>query len=101
MLVGDELYFVSDTGIASCVDAKTGKVHWSERITGTYSASPVLANGRVLFLNETGVATWIKPGKSFEVLGKNEVSGRTLATPAFSGGAMYLRTDEHLYKFAE
>jgi outer membrane protein assembly factor BamB len=101
VLVGDELYFVSDTGIASCVDAKTGKVHWSERITGTYSASPVLANGRVLFLNETGVATWIKPGKSFEVLGKNEVSGRTLATPAFSGGAMYLRTDEHLYKFAE
>ena len=101
VLVGDELYFVSDTGIASCVDAKTGKVHWSERITGTYSASPVLANGRVLFLNEAGVATWIKPGKSFEVLGKNEVPGRTLATPAFSGGAMYLRTDEHLYKFAE
>lgn len=101
LLVGNELYIVSDTGIASCLDLKTGKVHWSERISGTYSASPIFANGRVLFLNETGLATWIKPGKTLEVLGKNEVPGKTLATPAFSGGAMYLRTDDTLYKFAE
>lgn len=100
LLVGDELYFVSDGGIASCVDAKTGERHWMNRIEGNYSASPILANGRVLFLNETGVATWVKLGKEFAILGTNEVSGRTFATPAFSAGAMYLRTDELLYKFA-
>ncbi|MEI8019629.1 MAG: pyrrolo-quinoline quinone, partial [Schlesneria sp.] len=60
--------------------------------------SPVYANGRVLFLNETGTATWVKLGREFEVLGTNEVPGRTFATPAFSEGAMYLRTDENLYK---
>ncbi len=100
LLVGDELYFVSDNGIASCVDAKTGTSHWMERLGGNFSASPIYANGRVLFLNETGVVTWVKLGKDFAVLGKNEVPGRTLATPAFSNGAMYLRTDEVLYKVA-
>lgn len=101
LLVGDELYFVSDQGIASCIDAKTGERHWMERLPGNYSASPVLANGRVLFLNETGLATWVKLGTEFEKLGENEVPGRTFATPAFSNGAMYLRTDEVLYKFRE
>ena len=53
---------------------------------------------RILFLNETGVATWVRAGKKYELLGKNEVPGRTFATPAFVGNAMYLRTDEALYK---
>ncbi len=100
LLVGDELYFVSDKGIASCVDAKTGESHWMERLGGNFSASPVYVNGRILFLNENGLATWVALGKSFVELGKNEVPGRTLATPAFANGAMYLRTDEHLYKVA-
>lgn len=100
LLVGDELYFVSDKGIASCVDAKTGERHWMERLEGNYSASPVFAHGRVLFLNETGVATWVKASKTFERLGTNELPGSTLATPAFLDGAMYLRTDTTLYKFA-
>jgi outer membrane protein assembly factor BamB len=98
LLVGEELYFVSDEGIASCVNAKTGDRHWMERLGGNFSASPVLANGRVLFLNEDGVATWVKADKSFNPLGNNELPGRTFATPAFSTGAMYLRTDENLYK---
>jgi len=77
LLVGDEPYFVSDNGIASCVDAKTGKSHWMERLGGNFSASPIFANGRVLFLNENGLATWVQLGKEFAVLGKNEVPGRT------------------------
>jgi outer membrane protein assembly factor BamB len=101
LLVGDELYFVSDDGIASCVDVHTGARHWMERIEGGYSASPVLANDRVLFLNETGLATWVRLGEEFAPLGTNEVPGRTFATPAFSDGVMYLRTDTHLYKIAE
>lgn len=98
--MGDDLYFVSDSGIASCVNAKTGEQHWTERLGGNYSASPIYANDRVLFLSETGLATWVQTGRKFVELGKNEVPGRTLATPAFSAGAMYLRTDEHLYKVA-
>lgn len=100
LLIGDELYIVADNGIASCLDAKTGEKHWMERLGGNFSASPVFANGLILFLDETGHATWVKPGTQFSVAGKNEVSGRTFATPAFSNGAMYLRTDEQLYKIA-
>ncbi len=100
LLVGGELYFVSDDGIASCVNAKSGERHWMERLNGNYSASPTFANGRVLFLNETGLATWVKADKKFAMLGTNELPGRTFATPAFLDGAMYLRTDETLYKFA-
>lgn len=101
LLIGDELYFVSDKGIATCVNAKSGETHWTERLGGNFSASPIYVNERILFLDENGVATWIRPGKEFVELGKNEVPGRTLATPAFSEGAMYLRTDEHLYKFVQ
>ncbi|MEE2642571.1 MAG: PQQ-binding-like beta-propeller repeat protein [Planctomycetota bacterium] len=100
LLVGDELYFVSDRGIASCVDAKTGKRHWMERLRGNYSASPLFANGRILFLNETGLASWVKTGTKFEVLGTNQLPGRTLATPAISNGAMYIRTDSSLYRIS-
>ena len=100
LLIGEELYFVSDKGMASCINAKTGESHWMERLEGSFSASPVYVNGNILFLNENGGAAWVKPGKQFRVLGKNLVTGRTLATPAFAEGAMYLRTDETLFKFA-
>jgi outer membrane protein assembly factor BamB len=101
LLLGEELYFVNDKGFASCVNARSGERYWMERLGGTYSASPIFVNDRILFLSEDGEATWVKPGRKFEVLGKNTVPGRTLATPAFSEGAMYLRTDTHLYKVAE
>lgn len=100
LLVGDDLYFVSDKGVASAVDAKTGEVHWTERVGGNYSASPILVADRILFLDEAGRATWVRAGRTFERLEINELPGRTLATPAFAGGAMYLRTDTALFKIA-
>lgn len=100
LLIGEDLYFVSDNGIASCVNALTGETYWMERLGGNYSASPIHANDSILFLNETGLATWVRPGREFSVIGTSELPGRTLATPAFAGGAMYLRTDEYLYKIA-
>jgi hypothetical protein len=72
-----------------------------ERLGGDFSASPIYVNNAILFLDENGLAHWIKADRKFEVLGKNEVTGRTLATPAFDQGAMFLRTDEFLFKIAE
>lgn len=101
LLVGELLYFVADNGVASCVNAKTGERHWTERLGGNFSASPIYVNNLILFLDEGGVATWVKPGAQFVAAGKNEIPGRTLATPAFADGAMYLRTDSQLYKIAK
>ena len=94
----DNLYVVSDNGIGTCLDARTGEVHWRERLGGNFSASPVYADGRIYFLNEDGGATVIAPGKQYRVLASNQVDGRTLASFAVSGGAMFLRTDTHLYR---
>jgi outer membrane protein assembly factor BamB len=101
VLVGEDLFCVSDDGIATCVHALTGEQHWMERLGGNYSASPIYAGGRVLFLDENGRATWIEAAREFREVQTNSVPGRTLATPAFADGAMFLRTDEHLYRIEE
>jgi outer membrane protein assembly factor BamB len=98
LLVGDELYCVSDNGIASCLEAKTGKLHWRERLGGDFSASPLFADGRIYFLNEIGVVTVVAPGPNFERLATNTIAGSTLASLSVAGWALYLRTDNHLFR---
>jgi outer membrane protein assembly factor BamB len=102
LLVGDELYMVSDGGVASCLDAKTGKVHWSKRLPGKgYSASPIAAGGKIYFLSEDGVGTVIKAGKTFEQIAKNELGERTLASYAVGDGALFIRSARHLYRIGK
>jgi outer membrane protein assembly factor BamB len=98
LVVGDELYVVSDAGIATCFDAKTGKTHWSERLGGGFSASPVFAEGKIYFFNEEGVGFVVKAGKMFELLAKNELGDRTLASPAVLDRAILIRSVSALWK---
>jgi outer membrane protein assembly factor BamB len=98
LLVGEELYMVSDAGIASCVDAKTGQVQWQERVGGDYSASPLFGGGRIYFLNEAGTTTVVKAGRTFEKLATNELQERALASSAAGDGALFIRTERHLFK---
>jgi outer membrane protein assembly factor BamB len=101
LAVGDELYIVNDGGIATCLDARTGTLIWQQRLGGTYSASPVFADGRIYFLAEQGVTTVIAPGKEFRRLATNTLDGGLLASMAVSGGSLFLRTDSHLYRILE
>ncbi|MFL5244750.1 MAG: PQQ-binding-like beta-propeller repeat protein [Gemmataceae bacterium] len=98
LLVGDELYLVSDNGMAACLNAKSGEVHWQERLGGAYSASPLYGDGKVYFQSEQGIGTVIKAGKKYEVLAKNDLGERTLASYAAVDGALFIRTDKNLYK---
>lgn len=98
ILVGDELYIVSDNGITTCLDAKSGEQHWQKRISGDYSASPLYADGRLYLLNEIGKTTVLAPGKEYNVLAENELPGRTLASISAAHGALFLRTDTMLYR---
>jgi outer membrane protein assembly factor BamB len=101
VVAGNELYVVNDGGIATCLDAQSGRTHWVQRLAGgDYSASPVLADGRIYFLSEGGVATVIAPGREFRRLASNSLEGDTLASMAVSGGSIYIRTDSHLYRIA-
>jgi len=98
LVAGDEIYFVSDSGIATCLDARTGALHWSERLGGGFSASPILAEGRIYFQNEEGVGTVVKAGKTFDVIAKNDFGERTLASPAATDNTLFLRSQSHLWR---
>ena len=101
LVVGDEVYVVGDTGIATCLDVRTGERRWRERLFGNYSASPLFVDGRIYFQSEEGLTTVIEPGTTFRELARNELDGRSLATPAVSNGSVFIRTDTHLYRIAE
>lgn len=101
LVVGDELYTVSDPGIATCADAVTGTVHWTHRFDGQFSASPVFAEGKIYFQTEAGVGFVIKAGKEFEQLAENDLGEPSLASYAVSDGALFIRTDKHLWKIGK
>jgi outer membrane protein assembly factor BamB len=101
LLVGDELYVISDMGIASCVDAATGAMRWQQRLGGNHSASPVYADGRIYFLSEEGIATVIAAGTTFRLLAANQLDGATLASMAVTDKSFIIRTNTHLYRIGE
>jgi outer membrane protein assembly factor BamB len=101
ILVGDELYVISDLGVLSCVDAATGKLHFQQRIGGNHSASPIFADGRIYFLSEEGVATVIAPGRTFQKLAANELDGAALASMAVARESIFIRTLTHLYRIGD
>ena len=98
LVVGAELYMVSDKGVATCLDAKTGAAVWTERLGGNFSSSPLLADGRIYVGNRDGATFVIKPGRTFELLATNQLDGQIFATPAAVDGAIFLRTDKALYR---
>jgi outer membrane protein assembly factor BamB len=101
LLADDLLFMIDDGGIASCLEARTGREVWRERIGGNHSASPLLAEGRVSFFSEEGKATVIEAGRAFHVLAVNELEDGFLASPAVAGRALFLRTRACLYRIED
>ncbi len=93
----DHLYFVNDNGVSFCLEAKTGKKVWQEKIEGAFAASPTLANGLLYFPSENGKTYVVKADPKHEVIGSNKLADGCRATPAFADGKIYLRTYTHLY----
>ncbi len=89
---------VSDKGIATCVDAKTGREHWNERLGGAYSASPLYADGKIYLQAEDGSALVLKPGTTFTKLADAGFKERTLASFAVGDNCLFIRTEKHLYR---
>ncbi|MDF1575607.1 MAG: PQQ-binding-like beta-propeller repeat protein [Bacteroidales bacterium] len=92
------LYTVDSKGVFYCLDARTGKVHWSENLKGKFHSSPVYADG-LLYISSTRGETFVfREGPRPELLAKNVLQGEIWATPAFTGGAILMRTSKYLYK---
>jgi outer membrane protein assembly factor BamB len=96
---GTHLYVVNDKGIVWCLDVQTGKlVYGPTRLpVATYSASPVLADGRIYATSEDGRTSIFKAGPVFELLAENQLDDFTLSTPAIAGGRIFIRTAGALY----
>lgn len=101
LVIGDELYLVSDKGIASCLDAKTGKTYWRERVPGQYSSSPLVADGKIYLQTEDGTGVVLAVGTTFDILSTNKLGERSLASYAVDGNALLVRTESSLFKIAE
>ena len=91
------LYAVTDGGVATCYQGETGNILWQERVGGTYSASPLLAGGKIYFLNEAGETTVLEAGSEFKVLSKNPLGEKTQASMAASDGRLFIRTEKNLF----
>ena len=101
VLVGDAVYIVSDRGVASCLDAKTGEQRWRHRLGGDYWASPIAVEGRIYFFSETGAATVIKPGAEYKELAVNHLDDAIMSTPAIVGQSLFIRTTTHMYRIED
>lgn len=100
ILVGDLLFVVTDSGVAYCRDAHTGEIVWKHRLGGDFFASPVFAGGNIYATAQSGSTYVFRAVRRYELVAKNEVGEPCMATPAICDGMIYLRTEHHLYCFA-
>ncbi|MBX3441164.1 MAG: PQQ-like beta-propeller repeat protein [Planctomyces sp.] len=100
VVVEDDVYFVSDNGVLTCAAVETGRVRWVQRLGGAFSASLLAADGRIYAQDEQGTAHVFAPGPKFERLAENQFAdgGRTYASYAAIDGALFIRSESHLYR---
>ena len=98
IVVGDDLYVVSDNGIASCLEAATGQRWWQARLGGSVSASPIALGGRLYFTSENGETTVVEAAREYRELSKSSVDGSVLASLAVEGESLLLRSETDLYR---
>jgi outer membrane protein assembly factor BamB len=97
------VYMIKNGGIASCMDAESGELLFSERLgaSGPYFSSPIAANGRIYIASLNGIITVFKAGDQLNIIAQNDMDERINATPAVIGNTIYVRTTENLYAFGE
>jgi outer membrane protein assembly factor BamB len=91
------IYMASDVGVISAVDASNGQRVWQQRLEGVFSASPVAADGKIYFVSENGETLVMKAGRSPELLARNDLGVRSVASPAIAGSQIFLRSDNEIF----
>jgi outer membrane protein assembly factor BamB len=97
-VVGDYYYLIDDEGIGTCLSAHDGSRVWQKRFRGAYTVSPVAGDGKIYFVNEAGDVTVIASHVSgYRELARNSLEEPVYASPAISGGQLFIRAAKHLY----
>ena len=97
LLYRNLIYMATETGILTVTDPASGEPTSRRRLGGVFTASPVAADGHVYFVSEAGETVVLEAGREPRVAARNDLGERSLASPAISGGRIYIRTDEHLW----
>lgn len=97
-----KLYAINRSGVLTCADAATGEIAWRLRLSGSFWGTPTLAGDRLYCINQEGVAHIVQlfPDKSGEAVGQGQFGETIQSSPAVSDGALYVRSDKHLWKIA-
>ena len=93
---GKWLFWISDGGVASCIDTETGQRVWRERIGGNFFGSPVRVGNRIYCISRAGEMVVFAAAPQYQLLGRVDLEEPSHSTPAIAGGVMYLRTFSHL-----
>lgn len=100
IIVGDRVYTMNGSGVLACADVETGDRLWQLRIGGKYWSTPVVAGSRMYCVNADGAAKVVALGDEGQIVGESEFGEEIKGSPAISGGALYVRSDGHLWKIA-
>jgi outer membrane protein assembly factor BamB len=98
LVMGDELYMLDDGGFLSCMDARSGALHYQERLVGPSSASLLFADSRIYAIDELGKTAVVAPGRTFQVLATSELGEKTQASMAVCDSDLLIRTEKALYR---
>ncbi|MDA7980179.1 MAG: PQQ-binding-like beta-propeller repeat protein [Pirellulales bacterium] len=91
------LFSFTDRGLATCLDVASGELHWRQRLGGRFFCSPICSDNRILCISTSGEVIVLAADKEFKELARNDLGETCHATPAISGGRLYIRTVRHLY----
>ncbi len=95
------LYLIASSGVLTRLDPESGKKEWQARLKGPFSGSPVIAGGRLYVFGETGLGQVVElTDDKGEVVHTHDFKETILSTPAVAEGAIYVRSDGHLWKIA-
>jgi outer membrane protein assembly factor BamB len=91
------LYAWTDNGVLACLDGRTGREHYRQRLGGDSNSSPIASDGHIYVSNNDGTTFVVQAGPKFQLLAKNQLGERISASPAITGDWLILRTDSQLF----
>ncbi|MBM79482.1 MAG: quinonprotein alcohol dehydrogenase [Planctomycetaceae bacterium] len=101
ILLGERIFMLNDTGIASCLNALTGEVIWSARVEGSYWSSPIYGDGHIYGLSQEGKVVVFKAADKFELVAENELGDGFIASPSVAENSLILRSKSHVYRIVK